>query len=417
MNDYCAKCMMPLDGETKCHYCGYEQKNTAEEATHVLRYGTILHERYLLGLPLGQGGFGITYIGRDLLLDMRVAIKEYYPSGYANRYIEKSDRITATGIEQKDVIDEGKARFLQDAKALAQFHGTSGVVDVRDYFEENDTAYIVMEYLEGSNLRVCLKNRLFSAEEIFSLMDPVFCALKTIHDTGVIHRDISPDNIMMQKDGSLKLMDFGAARLTNINDQRSVSVVLKSGYAPEEQYRPKGIQGPWTDIYALCATIYKCITGITPDDAMERVYDDQIKWPSELGIAITAGKEAVLRKGLAVRAADRYQSLTEFLDDLHQEVNPFTMGADVTVPFSVGSGGEESAADDMTVLDSSEDIPTIYDPITKEKDSEKTSTEGDAAQAGIEGEDGKKNKKVGKKSYLCSFCAINRNWCNHSSNV
>ena len=198
-------------------------------------------------------------------------------------------------------IQKGKDSFLKEARTVARFRGTPGIVDVLNFFEANDTAYLVMEYLEGETLSHRLRQHLFTADEIFRLMAPVFDTLEKIHAQGVIHRDISPDNIMLLGDGRLKLMDFGAARLMNYSDQRSVSVVLKAGYAPLEQYSAKGEQGPWTDIYALCATLYKCITGKTPDDALDRADGDELQWPSELGFPISVQQEAVLKKGMAAR--------------------------------------------------------------------------------------------------------------------
>ena len=309
MNTYCFNCMMPTEGKLPCSHCGYEGDTRA--ASHQLPAGTILSNRYLIGNVIGQGGFGITYIGRDLRLNMRIAIKEYYPSGYANRNALLSPDITIIDKQQMDFIEDGKKKFLYEARALAEFCDEPGVVDVRDYFEANQTAYIIMEYLDGLDLRKYLKHNLFTANQIFNLMEPVMVALEKIHLKKIIHRDISPDNIMMLKNGKMVLMDFGAARFVDYSDQKSVSVVLKSGYAPEEQYRAKGIQGPWTDIYALCATIYKCITGITPDDSLQRGYQDEIKWPSELGIIITEQQEAVLKKGLSIKQENRFQDISE----------------------------------------------------------------------------------------------------------
>ena len=309
MAEYCMKCMEPIGNEKQCPHCGYQ--GTQAAAPHRLQPGTILQERYLIGNALGQGGFGITYMGRDLKLDMRVAVKEYYPNGYTNRNAEVTSEITISDKEQADFIEKGKKKFLEEARKLAQVHENPGVVDVRDFFEANKTAYIVMEYLDGKDLRAVLKERCFTANEIFRIMRPVIDALEKVHALGIIHCDISPDNIMLLKNGSVKLMDFGAARVVNLEDEKSRSVVLKAGYAPEEQYRPKGNLGPWSDIYALCATMYKCITGITPDDALERSHEDTIQWPSELGIEITETQEAVLKKGMAVDAAERFQNIGE----------------------------------------------------------------------------------------------------------
>ncbi len=314
MTDYCLHCMLPTGGADVCPHCGYQGGDT--ELLHHLRPGSKLNGRYLVGRSLGQGGFGITYIGRDLLLDTRVAIKEYYPSGIASRNVAFSPEITISDQRQVDSIEEGKQKFLSEARALAQFADDPGVVTVRDFFEANNTAYIVMEYLDGHDLRSILRLTRFSADDIFERMRPVMDALEKIHQVGIIHRDISPDNIMLLKSGTVKLMDFGAARQLDLSGNTSVSVILKTGFAPEEQYRSKGHQGPWTDVYALCATIYCCITGLKPDDALERTQLDELKWPSELGVEISALQEAVLKKGMAVRAGDRFQTIGEMKEML-----------------------------------------------------------------------------------------------------
>ncbi|MDE7390330.1 MAG: serine/threonine protein kinase [Lachnospiraceae bacterium] len=311
MEGYCFYCMLPVNNTNVCPHCGYN--GNSESFTHRLPAGTVLKDRFLIGNAIGEGGFGITYIGRDLTLDMRIAVKEYYPNGYVNRNNTVSECLTATGTISSALFDKGKARFINEAKSLARFSGESGIVDVRDYFEANNTAYIVMEYLDGKTLKVRLEEKgLFSSDEIFRLMEPVFNSLDKIHSEGIIHRDISPDNIMMLKNGTLKIMDFGSARDFDTESPKSLSIMLKPGYAPEEQYRTKGNQGPWTDIYALSATIYKCITGKTPLDALDRVNHDELLPPSAYGIAIDNIKETALMKGLAIRAENRLKSVSEF---------------------------------------------------------------------------------------------------------
>ena len=310
MKSYCMKCMHSITEDGVCPHCGFH--GGVATPPHILPPGTILNGRYLLGVVLGQGGFGITYIGRDLQLDTRIAIKEYYPSGFANRSAVTSAAISILDTNHNAFIAEGKSRFLEEARSLAKFRDNPGVVSIWDFFEANNTAYIVMDYLEGEDLRQVVKTRRFSSDEIFRKMEPVIVTLEEIHKAGVIHRDISPDNIMLMDDGSMKLMDFGAARFVNFTDQRSISVLLKPGYAPEEQYlSTSAYQGPWTDIYALCATIYKCITGITPPDALVRGQHDSIKWPSQLGIRITQQQEYVLKMGMALARENRFQTLAE----------------------------------------------------------------------------------------------------------
>ncbi len=314
--NYCIYCMAHLnDGETNCHRCGKAQNYIAP--LHQLAPGTVLCDRYYIGSALGEGGFGITYIGRDLKLDMKVAIKEYFPSGFVNRSNTVSPTVSCSVQgDRKEYFEQGRDRFLREARTLARFSGTDGIVDVRDFFEENNTAYIVMEFLDGETLKENLiKNGVMAADDVISMLMPVFKALKKIHEKDLIHRDISPDNIMLVED-KIKLLDFGSARNVTAAANKSLSVLLKPGYAPEEQYRSKGVQGPWTDIYALCATIYKCITGRTPDDSTDRLFEDSLKMPSEYGIAIDRETEAVIMKGLAVRAADRYQNIDELLSAL-----------------------------------------------------------------------------------------------------
>ena len=313
MDGYCYYCMNKNENDGICKICGHQFQ--PDENAHHLPAGTILSEKYIIGRVIGEGGFGITYIGRDTNLDMVVAIKEYYPNGYVNRINSANYNITVTGKNNEEFFENGKKKFIREARILAKFSGNKSIVDVRDFFECNNTAYIVMEYIHGVTLSTYIKNNgNFEAVDLIQRMLPIFSALKLIHKNGLIHRDISPDNIMILQDGSLKLMDFGAAREVNFDDKKSLSIVLKHGYAPEEQYRSKGKQGAWTDIYAACATIYKCITGITPDESTERVYSDELQPPSHYGIDIPVNYEQALMKGLAVYQKDRYQSVDELIE-------------------------------------------------------------------------------------------------------
>lgn len=292
-----------------------------EERDYYLLYkGVVLKNRYEIQGPIGQGGFGITYIGLDRTLNMRVAIKEFYPQGAVIRNNSISNNITVSGIDKKEFFYKEKKQFLREARILAQFNDQEGIVDVIDFFEENNTAYIIMKYVEGITLKKYIKqNGVMSIQDILELLVPVMEALDVVHQNGVIHRDISPDNIMIQVNGRVKLMDFGAARAYTEFGGKSLSIVLKLGYAPPEQYQTHGIQGPWTDIYALSATIYSCITGHRPPDAVERVMEDSIKTPSELGIRIPLKMEYAIMKGMNVKTRDRYQNLREFTQDLYEE--------------------------------------------------------------------------------------------------
>ena len=304
--EYCYLCMSHKAENQACPNCG----GTAYEApVHHLKPGTVLREKYMIGKALGEGGFGITYVGRDLTLDMKIAVKEYYPNGLSNRNNDYSNQVTMSKGNHGTDFEREMQRFLSEARILARFCNEPGVVGVRDFFRENGTAYIVMEYLDGITLKNYLKHKgTIPATSFAKMIDPILVALHDIHQQGLIHRDISPDNIMMlHGSGRLKLLDFGAAR--EMTGDKSLSVMLKPGYAPEEQYRSKGQQGAWTDVYAMCATIYKCITGITPDESIQRVFEDELKKPSELGIAIPAQYEQALMQGLQVKSNDRIQSM------------------------------------------------------------------------------------------------------------
>ena len=289
-----------------------------EENLHCLRKGTRLIGRYTIECVLGQGGFGITYLGMDELYQRKVAIKEFFPQGIVTRNTEYEDTVTVTFVEEKADYEKGKERFLKEARTMAKFSKDEGIVKVLDFFEINNTAYIVMEYLEGITLKQYIReNQRITSEELVRLLVPLIESLDEIHSQGMIHRDISPDNIMVLSDGRIKLMDFGAARDYTKFGGKTLSIVLKPGYAPPEQYQTHGIQGPWTDIYALCATMYKCITEETPPDAIDRVIDDHLKKISEFGITIPPKVESVIIKGMSVSAKDRYQDIKDFCEDLY----------------------------------------------------------------------------------------------------
>lgn len=288
-----------------------------EKNSYSLQRNTGLIGRYVIQKVLGQGGFGITYLGIDKLYGNKVAIKEYYPQKIAMRKAQYEDVVTVTSIEEKNNYDKGKKRFLDEAQVMARFNKNEGIVKILDFFEANNTAYIVMEYLEGITLKQYLgKYGVIQFRNLIEMMLPLLEALIEIHSQGLIHRDISPDNIMVQHNGKLKLMDFGAARDYTESGNKSLTVILKPGYAPPEQYQTHGVQGPWTDIYALCATIYKCLTGITPPDAIARVMDDKFKEPDQLDGKLSPDIKKILWKGMNIFPEERYQDIVEFGEDV-----------------------------------------------------------------------------------------------------
>lgn len=289
-----------------------------EKNSYSLQRNTGLIGLYVIQEVLGQGGFGITYLGIDKLYGNKVAIKEYYPQKIAMRKAQYEDVVTVTSIEEKNNYNKGKKRFLDEAQVMARFNKNEGIVKILDFFEANNTAYIVMEYLEGITLKQYLgKYGVIQFRNLIEMMLPLREALIEIHSQGLIHRDISPDNIMVQHNGKLKLMDFGAARDYTESGNKSLTVILKPGYAPPEQYQTHGVQGPWTDIYALCATIYKCLTGITPPDAIARVMDDKFKEPDQLDGKLSPDIKKILWKGMNIFPEERYQDIVEFGEDVY----------------------------------------------------------------------------------------------------
>lgn len=321
MKNLCYGCMSEMEtGEEICKKCGFSVKNYNQDGEY-LNVGSVLHEQYIVGKILGQGGFGITYLGFDKILEMKVAIKEYYPSGLAGRSRTQS-QLGAVSVfqgEKSKTYREGLTRFLDEAKKLAKFSKLEGIVHVLNFFEENNTAYLVMDYIEGISLRNYTNQNggKISVDKMLVLMRPIIQSLEEVHTAGVIHRDISPDNIMIDAQGRAKLIDFGVARKYIENENRSMSVLIKHGYAPEEQYRTKGEQGPWTDVYALCATFYRTVTGETPPEAVERIVDDTIRPIIDYGIECTIPVNDAVMKGLAVLKRNRTSSMKELFCGLY----------------------------------------------------------------------------------------------------
>ena len=287
-----------------------------------LEVGYRLNGRYRVCRSLGQGGFGITYLAEDELLGQKIVIKEYFPACFARRAEDGSIRIT----EETDraAFTEGRNRFLREARILTSLLDVSGVVKAWNYFQENQTAYLVMEYVQGISLRSWLEQNgeVASLDEALEMLRPVVSALASIHKKGLLHRDITPDNLMVGANGTVKLLDFGSARsyLREKDSEMTQTVLLKSGYAPPEQYDGKSVQGPWTDIYALSATLYEMITGCMPEDALQRQIRDELLEPSVYGAKITPEQEEhLLKRGLALDERERYASVREFSSDFYPE--------------------------------------------------------------------------------------------------
>ena len=315
----CLGCMEQYDDSYEvCPSCGYIEGTPAKEAFHIPP-GTVLKSRYLIGRVVGYGGFGVTYLCWDMVLKNRVAIKEYLPGEFSTR-IPGQTNVTIYDGEREEQFISGIEKFMDEAKRLARFMNTPGIVHIYNSFLENNTAYIVMEYLEGMTLKEKLRNIVkMSLEDSLKIIYPVLSALKEVHEVGIIHRDIAPDNIFITNDGEVKLLDFGAARFATTSNSKSLSVIIKQGYAPQEQYTSRGDQGPWTDVYAVAATLYKMLTGVVPDDSMERAAHDSLKPPSKLGAKISKNIDTAIMNALNVRLEERTQSAEAFEQELLSE--------------------------------------------------------------------------------------------------
>lgn len=309
LDNLCMGCMREKPSQMmNCPYCGHEVYY--QNQNKQLPVWTVLHNAYLVGKCLGDGGFGITYIGFDMNLQKKVAIKEYFLHQCADR-MYGSSMVTTYNDDRGNLFMREKGFFIEEARVLAQIDEHPGIVKVINYFEENGTAYIVMEFLEGKSLKSYIKERggRLTVNEALGLIQPVIKALASVHERGIVHRDISPDNIMLTNNGSVKLIDFGAAKTKEMG--MSENKVFKQSYSPLEQRQKDGVIGSYSDIYALCATVYEMITGVKVMPATERAKYDQVMLPSQMGIPINPIQEAALMNGLAIGIDERIKNATD----------------------------------------------------------------------------------------------------------
>ena len=316
MASRCIRCM-GMSESAVCSHCGYPE--AGQNAAHQLPVGTVLRERYQIGRVLGQGGFGITYLAWDLLMEQAVAVKEFFPGGVVFRRSSASTTVECVTEEAVPHYDYSKERFLREAQALVKFKDIPEVVNILDFMNENNTTYIVMEYVRGVDLAKYIQRKggRLTVEETFRILKPVMEALAKVHRGGIIHRDISPDNIILDPVGGAKLLDFGAVRAVENPDvdkglSKSTEAILKQGFAPLEQYNSRGSLGPWTDEYAMCATVWYCLTGRVPAEASIRITEGiDPDWSTIPGLPEHQRK--ALEKGFSSRAKDRYPDMDALL--------------------------------------------------------------------------------------------------------
>ena len=313
---FCPHCMKPATGAV-CGACGGDMNWKATSSQ--LPLGAQLRGPsgavYSIGAAKGQGGFGITYAAMDMMKGQRVAIKEYFPSRCASR---GSNFRVVPQQGQQQVFQGGMKSFLEEAMMISAVCALDSVVSVYEWFEANGTAYIVMEYVDGKALHNILKNNgPMKASELMPKLPKLLADLDAMHKARVIHRDISPDNIILMPNGELKLLDFGSAR--SVQDGKSMTVLLKQGFSPVEQYQSRG-QNAYTDVYALAATVYYCLTGVVPPTAVNRLEEDKLVPPNQAGAGLTPFQERALLDGMIIQPKLRPQTMEEFRRRLFPEM-------------------------------------------------------------------------------------------------
>ena len=317
--DRCFGCMEEIQGYP-CPVCGFDPAQAAAPS-YVLPYGAILNGRYVVGKMLGRGGFGITYIGFDLMLQRKVAVKEYFPSGQVSRIAPVSTELQwLDGGQAGQLRENGVRACLREARKMAKIGDIPEVVRVLDCFQENDTAYIVMDYVSGKTLMsVLLEQDAMTWTQAKEIFVPAMQAMEQVHQAGLVHRDISPDNLMLTPDGRVRILDLGAAKDLAINGGVSSALVVKGGFSPLEQYAQQGGSGPWTDVYAMAATMYHSLTGVIPPTAPDRMQGESVNWALLSNNGVPKHIISALQNAMALKAGERTQSMAEFLRQCQSE--------------------------------------------------------------------------------------------------
>lgn len=315
-SELCMNCFNIKGQYDVCPFCGYAE-GTPPKQPHHLVPGTILRNQFIVGTVIGFGGFGITYKCFDRTLGVTVAVKEFYPAGLVNRSPGESQVGLLSG-EKAGQYKEQLKRFLMEAQSVARFGKAKDIVNVYEFFEQNGTAYIIMEYIDGILLKDYLeKQGAMHPEAARKFIIPIIEAVKKIHGEGIIHRDISPDNIFIMNEDTIKVFDFGAAILNDSQEGMAGEAVIKVGYSAPEQYRDKARQDFYTDVYSVGAILYQMLTGVKPLESTEREYKDTLKSPHELGAELSSNMDRAVMEALAVQPELRFQNIRQLEDALH----------------------------------------------------------------------------------------------------
>lgn len=372
----CESCFAEI-GEGLCTECGFDPKEYAPDPM-VLPIGSRLADnKIIIGRVMGKGGFGVTYLGYDTRMEKIIAVKEYYPNGTVYRSPGTAD-VFINDSRSADAFEKGTEKFFTEAKMVSQFNGNPNIVSVYDYFKANNTVYLIMEYLEGITLKNYLKKhgKLSDGQALY-IMDKIAAALSIIHSAGVLHRDISPDNIMICRDGRVKLIDFGAARQIMAESSSDLTVIMKPGYTPIEQYTKKGKQGAWTDIYSLGVSVYYALTGVITDDPYARIENDRELDENRRGINNDLWN--ILKKCTMINSSDRYGNAIDLRKALRQVSEPIKAEAIVisdsdlninrnssSVTKSSGTMGRIASSQCTSESSQEEEVIEIFDSIQAE---------------------------------------------------
>lgn len=283
---------------------------------------TVLHGRYRIQDVIAEGGMGIVYLGYDPVLETKVSIKEYFPRRYGMRIPGQTSLQIYAG-SSAELFRTELEKFIKEARTLARFGALDSIVSVKDFFYENETGYMVMEYVEGETVKQLVEREgKMEPQHVLRLMKPVLDCLAVIHQEKLLHRDIAPDNLILREDGRLVLIDFGTARFLSADDEQTMTIYYKSGYSAGEQYAPHTEKGPYTDVYGICTTMYFMLTGVSPEESVRRILHDRVVPLSKYrDIDLPDSAKNAIVKGMEVDILKRYADVDQLCKDLYRNVD------------------------------------------------------------------------------------------------